>query len=80
METAEKQTSSLCEEPQYDAATRTLTITFKKGGVYDYPDFSLANFDEFHDSPSWGKFFHGNRALFVNGVRINSPAEDVKPS
>ena len=78
METKEapKQVSTMMEEPQYNAATHTLTITFKKGGVYNYPNFAPEKFAEFHGAKSWGAWFHANRPLFKEGIK-QIPATEV---
>ena len=76
MESGAKQQSTMMHEPQYDRETRTLTINFKKGGVYTYANFSEANFDEFIAAPSWGKFYHANKNLFENGAKQASPVEE----
>lgn len=77
METTEakKQVSAMMEEPEFDSATQTLTIKFKKGGVYTYSPFSQEMFNEFHDSPSWGKYYHANKATFEGGKKQVSQAE-----
>src|SRR6202040_2214918 len=74
METAEepkaKQHSSMLEEPTYDADIQPATTTFRNGGVtYRYP-MAPEDFELFHSSPSWGKFFHANKPLFANGVKV----------
>lgn len=66
-EVAVKQESSLCFEPEYDPATKTLTVQFKKGGTYHYADFPEDKAAEFLAAPSYGKFYHGNKHLFTNG-------------
>jgi KTSC domain len=71
-----KQISSMMEGPEFNSETRVLTIRFKKGSVYDYPDFE--HFDEFIAAESWGKYFHAHKDLFKNGVVRSSPAP--KPS
>lgn len=68
-----KQTSSMMEEPRYDAETETLAITFKKGGTYTYANFPPEKFAEFHAAPSWGKWYHANRPMFENAA----PAQQV---
>jgi hypothetical protein len=75
MEAATKQVSTMMEEPAYDPATQTLTIHFKKGGSYTYPDFPAAAFEEFHSAESWGKYYHANKGLFANGVKRVSKGE-----
>lgn len=70
-----KQVSTMMEEPSYDADTKTLNITFKKGGVYTYPNFEEEHFKAFHEADSWGKFFHSHKDLFVNGKRRVLEAE-----
>jgi hypothetical protein len=66
------QTSSMMEEPTYDADKKTAIVRFKKGGTYHYP-MSLEEFLLFHDAESWGKFFHSHGELFKNGVKQGSP-------
>ncbi|NKE69845.1 KTSC domain-containing protein [Candidatus Manganitrophus noduliformans] len=41
----------------YDPETQTLRIELKGGGVYDYPDFTPQEYEDFKSSPSAGKFF-----------------------
>jgi len=67
-EEPKKQTSTMMEEPTFDAKTKTLTITFKKGGTYTYPGFPEDKFNEFIAAPSWGKWYHQHKELFANGI------------
>jgi KTSC domain len=73
-------TSSMMHEPRYDPDTQTLTIQFTNGVTYDYPNFSEEKFKEFHEAPSWGKYFGANRALFANGVKQVSEDEVARAS
>jgi len=68
-EVVKKPSTMFAEDPAYDPATRTLTLTFIKGGTYTYADFSQEHFDEFIAAPSWGKWYHSHRAAFSNGVK-----------
>lgn len=50
-----------CESSQvkahgYDAATRTLAVEFKSGGVYHYHDVPAKTYDDMKASKSVGKF------------------------
>ncbi len=71
METATKpeQVSSMMEKPTYNPETKELTIKFKKGGTYIYPNFDPNDADAFIRSESWGKAYHAHKSLFTNGVR-----------
>jgi len=70
-----QQTSSMMEEPTWDRETETLTIRFKKGGAYNYPNFSEDLFIEFLTAPSWGKWYHSHKEVFANAVKLKPLAE-----
>lgn len=44
----------------YDAATNTLEIDFKRGGVYQYSGFPAAEWARFKGAESTGSFFYRN--------------------
>ncbi len=55
----------------YDAETETLRIEFHSGGIYEYDDFPLVEWERFEATDSYGRHFHrairGNyRARKVN--------------
>lgn len=50
--------SSNLEKAKYDTTTKILTVTFKKGLVYEYTDVPWELFTKFRLSPSQGSFFN----------------------
>ena len=50
--------SSTIAAHEYDAAKKTLTVTFKSGATYDYSDVPEATAALFARAPSKGKFLH----------------------
>lgn len=49
--------SSNLTDAVYDTETRTLTVTFKKGGKYLYEEVPWEIFTKLRTSPSQGSFF-----------------------
>lgn len=43
---------------RYDAATQTLTLEFRQGGVYHYHGVPASVVDSLRDADSAGSFFH----------------------
>lgn len=52
--------SSVLDSVRYDAATRTLTLAFDSGDVYDYYDVPSEVYEKFMVADSKGAFFHNN--------------------
>jgi hypothetical protein len=52
--------SSNIESVGYDAATETLEIKFKSGGVWLYKHVPLDTYTKFMAADSMGKFFYAN--------------------
>ena len=52
--------STMIESIGYDFDTCTLEIEFKRGDIWDYPDFPEYLWYEFEASSSKGQFFHQN--------------------
>lgn len=52
--------SSNVAEIGYDAATMTLEVAFKNGGIYQYFDVPDTLFQELMRAPSAGKYLHAN--------------------
>ena len=55
--------SSNMKSASYNTETKTLSITFNNGSIYEYYEFPWNKFAEFRRSPSQGKFFYTD----VNG-------------
>ena len=49
--------SSNLASADYDAATRTMTIVFKSGGVYTYAGVDQATYEGLIAAPSPGRYF-----------------------
>ncbi len=52
----------------------TLTIKFRNGGIYDYPDFPAELHDKFVNAESCGKFFQGH----IRGKYMGTKRETEK--
>lgn len=52
--------SSLITSVAYDAFTKVLEIVFCRGGIYEYADVSLQEYDNLMNSKSVGLYFNGN--------------------
>lgn len=50
--------SSHLEAIHYEPSTKTLTVHFKSGAVYHYPEISQALYNDFEKSSSHGEFLH----------------------
>jgi len=70
-ETPKQVSTMFACEPEYNAATKTLTLTFIKGGAYTYPNFDPEKAVEFRAASSWGKWYHSHRPLFESGVKVS---------
>lgn len=55
--------SSNIKHALYDTESKTLTITFNTGSIYEYYEFPWENFTKFRMCESQGKFFNTN----ING-------------
>ena len=50
--------SSNIKSAKYDTESKTATITFNSGGIYEYYDLSWETFTKFRMSESQGKFLN----------------------
>lgn len=50
--------SSNIEAVGHDPATNTLSVRFRGGNTYHYPNFTAAQFETFLKAESAGKHFH----------------------
>ena len=55
--------SSAIASAEYDGITQTLTINFRNGGSYDYPDTPISTFHNLCRAPSPGRFYIDNIKL-----------------
>lgn len=58
----------------YDAASRTLFVRFRSGGLYAYLDVPPETADAFVEAPSKGAFFRTVVAPAFRYVRLDEPA------
>ncbi len=75
--------SSTIASADYDAASETLTIVFKSGGIYEYKGVPLTVFRELTLAPSVGKYFHQNiRSVFpvAKFEKDVAPGDDLPPT
>jgi hypothetical protein len=53
-------TSSNLKSAVYETESKTLTVTFNNGSIYEYYEVPWTLFTKFRMSESQGKFFNGN--------------------
>lgn len=65
-----KLSGNLLDTADYDPKTRTLTLSFARGGIYTYPDVPAYHYTGLIDSLSPGTYFHKNIRNQFTGVKL----------
>lgn len=71
------QNSNLLQSGDYDTKTRTLTLTFCRGGTYTYPDVPAYLYAGIIDAISPGAFFHKNIKNQYKGTKVVEKSDDA---
>ena len=62
--------SSLFSSTDYDEASKTLTLHFRNGETYSYPDVSPDTFHNLIHAQSAGQFFQKNIRPHFQGIKV----------
>jgi len=62
--------SSAINSVTYDDETNILTIEFKQGAEYDYPDVPFEEFENLINAPSVGKYYNTHIKQYSSKLAI----------